>query len=226
MADSVLILTDTDCLAHENGPGHPERPERLRAIHDQLAESPIDGTAQRRPALATREQLTRVHSERYVDFIGSLAGKRGQLDADTGVSEGSVRAAHLSAGAAIEAVTAVAAASADRAFALCRPPGHHAEQEQAMGFCLFSNVAVAAAHATAALQKSRVLIVDWDVHHGNGTQHAFEERDDILFFSMHRYPFYPGTGAAREVGHGAGEGRTVNVPRPAGRGDGVDAACL
>ena len=138
---------------------------------------------------------------------------------DTVISPGSYDAAMLAAGAATAAVDAVME-GARAAFALVRPPGHHARYNSAMGFCLFNNMAVAAQHAVKKYGLERVMIVDWDVHHGNGTQDYFYERDDVLFFSSHRYPFYPGTGAANETGRGKGEGYTVNVPLPAGTGDG------
>jgi acetoin utilization deacetylase AcuC-like enzyme len=141
------------------------------------------------------------------------------FDPDTWASPGSVEAAYLAAGAALDAVTEVVSGHYRHAWALVRPPGHHAEADVAMGFCLFNNVAIAAAHARAELGKKRVLVVDWDVHHGNGTQHSFYERDDVLYFSVHRYPFFPGTGAVGESGQGAGEGYTINVPLSMGLGD-------
>ncbi len=214
----VSLLFHPDMLDHDPGPGHPERPARLEAIRRRLTESPVRGARWAEPQPAERAAIDRVHDPGYVAAIESLRGRRARLDPDTVVSAGSVAAAYLAAGAAIGAADA-AAGRPRRAFALVRPPGHHAEAGRAMGFCLFNNVAVAAAHAREALRLERILIVDWDVHHGNGTQHNFEERDDVLYFSTHRYPFYPGTGAAEEVGRGAGDGFTVNVPLPAGLGD-------
>ena len=172
------------------------------------------------PTAASREQIQRVHSSTHIDRVETLRGKRGALDGDTSLSENSVEAAYLAAGAAVDAVTAVTAGSAQHAFALVRPPGHHAEAQAAMGFCIFNNVAVAAEHALAECGCERVLIVDWDVHHGNGTQHSFWARRDVLFFSMHQFPFYPGTGDVDETGRDAGEGYNVNVPFPAGCDDG------
>jgi acetoin utilization deacetylase AcuC-like enzyme len=173
--------------------------------------------------MATRDELIRVHGERYVDAVLSLAGEEVQLDPDTAVSPGSITAAKLAAGAAAEGVRRVLDGRSQGAFALVRPPGHHAESTRAMGFCLFNNVAVAAAEAHARGLK-RVLVVDWDVHHGNGTQRTFYDRSDLLFVSSHQWPFYPGTGHERETGAGEGEGFTVNAPLPAGCGDGDYAA--
>ena len=160
----------------------------------------------------------------YVDAVDVLRGQYAVLDGDTFTSPRTVEAAWLAAGAAVDAVEAVVRGEAQRAFALVRPPGHHAERDHAMGFCFFNNIAIAAAHAREALGCERVLIVDWDVHHGNGTQHAFEERRDVLVFNTHQSPLYPGTGGAPETGRGEGDGFTVNVPLPRGSGDADYAA--
>ncbi len=213
----MLLLSDPSMERHDPGAMHPERPDRLRAVHRAL-----DGARAVRwqsPTPASREQVARVHAAHYIDRIDALAGQRGALDPDTHVSEDSVAAAYLAAGSVIDAVEAVCGGAAERAFALVRPPGHHAEAQAAMGFCLFNNVAVAAEHARAALGIERVLVVDWDVHHGNGTQHSFSARRDVLFFSTHQFPFYPGSGDVDEVGDGEGAGYTVNVPFHAGCGD-------
>jgi len=220
----TLLFHDDRFLAHDPGATHPESPARLRAIIQGLERSPLRGTRLVTPEAASREQLERVHHPSYVEEILALDGEHRILDQDTTLSPGSVQAALLSAGAAIDAVTAVSSGQAKNAFSLSRPPGHHAEPDRAMGFCIFNNVAVAAAHALATLGHRRVLIIDWDVHHGNGTQAAFYDRDDVLFFSTHRLPFYPGTGALREVGEGKGKGFNVNVPLPARLGDGDYAA--
>jgi acetoin utilization deacetylase AcuC-like enzyme len=200
---------------------YPERPERLMSIRDLLDARPIAGVSRAEGVPATREQLTRVHTSAYVDSIYRMRGKSAWLDVDTtAVGPGSVEAAELAAGTAIAAVDAVATGKADSAFALVRPPGHHAESVRARGFCLFNNVAVAAAHARAALGFERILIIDWDAHHGNGTQEIFWADPDVLYFDIHRAaPFYPGSGHLTEVGAGLGEGTTVNVPMPAGAGD-------
>ncbi len=224
MARDVLLLVDDTMLGHDPGPHHPERPDRLRAIVAALRGSPVAGVRWVVPRPAPREAIERIHEPAYVDGIERLRGRSAALDLDTTVSPGSIPAALLAAGAAIDAVTAVTAGDARCAFALVRPPGHHAEAQRAMGFCLFNNIAIAAAHARAALGCQRVLIVDWDVHHGNGTQHAFYDRSDVLYFSTHRSPFYPGTGGADEVGAGEGAGHTVNVPLGARCGDAEYAA--
>jgi acetoin utilization deacetylase AcuC-like enzyme len=168
---------------------------------------------------AARAALERVHHPAYLDRLESLREAHHQFDLDTRAAPGSIDAAWLAAGAALQAVEAVVDGSANNAFALVRPPGHHAEPDRAMGFCFINNVAAAAARGLE-LGCRRVLIVDWDVHHGNGTQRIFEARSDVLAFSVHQWPMYPGTGAARQVGVGAGRGFTVNLPLPAGQRDG------
>ncbi len=220
----MLLLYDEAMLAHDPHPDHPERPDRLRAVRDALQEQPVPGTRWGVGPPAGRESIARVHSASHIDRIESLRGQSAFLDVDTAVSPGSVEAVYLGAGAAIDAVTAVVNSDAQRAFALVRPPGHHAAHDRAMGFCLFNNIAIAAAHARAELGCDRVLIVDWDVHHGNGTQQAFYGDPNVLFFSAHQHPFYPGTGAADEIGTGDGAGYTVNVPLPPGFGDADYAA--
>jgi acetoin utilization deacetylase AcuC-like enzyme len=214
---STLVYSDPRYQQHDPGPGHPERVERLRAIEQQLSAVPLPITRVT-PREATREELARVHDGALIDQIEKLRGQQAQLDADTLMSAGSHEAALLAAGAAVDAVKEVMAGRADNAFALVRPPGHHATPEKAMGFCLFNNVAVAAESALAAGAK-KVAILDWDVHHGNGTQDAFWSRRDVLYLSSHQYPFYPGTGAPGEIGEGEGEGFTVNVALPGGQGD-------
>jgi len=222
---AVLLLFDETMTQHNPGPGHPESPDRLEAIWNDLRARPVAGTEVAAPPQATRDELRRVHDDAYVARILALRGREARLDPDTATSAASVDAALLAAGAAAEAVRRVLAGQAQSAFALVRPPGHHAESTRAMGFCLFNNVAVAASEAHAR-GVSRVLCVDWDVHHGNGTQHSFYTRRDLLFCSTHQYPLYPGTGHESETGQGAGEGFTVNLPLPAGCGDGDYATCF
>ena len=173
------------------------------------------GTEVVAPRAATREQLARVHDADYIRRISETSGTAKALDPDTYTSPDSYDVALLAAGAAIDAVERVMAGSHRAAVALVRPPGHHAERQRAMGFCLFNNVAVAAAHAHA-LGAAKVAIVDYDVHHGNGTQHIFEADRHVLYVSTHQYPYYPGSGAADEIGRDTGLGFTVNVPLEAG----------
>jgi len=220
--EPLLVVDDARFERHHAHGVHPERPERLEAARAGL-NGAIPKAAQR--AIATREatpqELASVHQGDYVDSLErELAHGFGQLDADTYYSPASREAAWHAAGGAAELVRAIAAGEARRGFALLRPPGHHAEPDRAMGFCLLNNVAVAA-RAAQAMGLRRIAIVDWDVHHGNGTQHAFEEDPNVLFVSLHQWPLYPGTGAASEIGRGAGAGATLNLALPPGSGDEV-----
>jgi acetoin utilization deacetylase AcuC-like enzyme len=215
----TLVLTDPLFLRHQPGPGHPERPERLERILEELSRRPLAGVDQRRPRPATHEELARVHPAAHLLRLGQVKGRSVQLDADTATSPDSWDAAVLAAGAGIQAVESVLSGEADNAFALVRPPGHHAEPQKAMGFCLLNNAAIAA-EAARARGLERVLVLDWDVHHGNGTQAAFWNRRDVLYQSVHQAPYYPGTGAVDELGGAGAEGFTVNVPLPGGIGDG------
>jgi acetoin utilization deacetylase AcuC-like enzyme len=214
-----LILVHTERFAeHQTPPGHPERPERadvLDAIAARWRERGVDVAA---PRSATPEHLLRVLDADYVRRIAESAGRATALDPDTYTSPESYEIALLAAGACVDAVDRVMGGGHRAAFALVRPPGHHAERDRAMGFCLFNNVAVAAAHARATGAR-KVAIVDYDVHHGNGTQHIFEADPHVLYISTHQYPYYPGTGAASETGRGAGSGFTVNLPFEAGAVD-------
>jgi acetoin utilization deacetylase AcuC-like enzyme len=207
-------------LRHRNPEGHPERGARIEALlelakrADQLG---VDVIPSRRRA--TVEELSRVHTPEYVETIASTAGRSLMLDPDTFTVAESYQVACHAAGAALDLVDRVLAREFDNAFAAVRPPGHHAERERAMGFCLFNNVAVAAAHALERHGLDRVLVVDWDVHHGNGTQDIFWSDGRVLFVSLHQFPFYPGSGRVEEVGEADGRGFTVNIPMPRGFGD-------
>ena len=214
------IVTDSSFLAHETGEGHPERPARLQAISQLLDGRRHPFLVGVAPREATVEELERVHVPEHVQQVAATARlSRFAFDADTPTSPGSFLAARRAAGGVLELVDAVMDGRVDNGFAFVRPPGHHAERDRPMGFCLFNNVALAAAHLRAARGLSRVLIVDWDVHHGNGTQHSFYRDPSVLFVSSHQYPFYPGSGAAGEVGIGEGEGFTLNLPFPEGYSD-------
>jgi acetoin utilization deacetylase AcuC-like enzyme len=205
---------------HDAGAGHPERPERLDAIRLGLLDADLEGRLESiAPRDASREELERVHTAAHVDAVAATAGRTVRFDADTQAGPRSYAAALLAAGAACDAVGRVLDGALDRAFCVVRPPGHHAEAARAMGFCLFNNVAVAAAQALAR-GLTRVLILDFDVHHGNGTQEIFAADRRVLYVSSHAWPFYPGTGALQEVGEGEGRGFTVNLPMPMGCGDG------
>jgi acetoin utilization deacetylase AcuC-like enzyme len=216
----MLYFSHPACLEHDPGeglPGHPERPERLRAIEAALAERDWLGWERREAPAASEEELTLVHPAEHVERIRDLCRSGGgAIDADTFAGEASWEAALRSAGGACEVVRTLLSGEAGVGFAAGRPPGHHAEPERAMGFCLFDNVAVAAALAIAELGVERVLIVDWDVHHGNGTAEIFRRRDDVLFASIHQGGIFPGSGAREDTGSGAGEGFTINLPVPAG----------
>jgi acetoin utilization deacetylase AcuC-like enzyme len=225
MAAPVLFHHPSS-LEHDPGP-HPEQPARIVAIERALEAREWLGMDVRQSPPATRAQLEAVHPARLINGIHELcASGGGAIDADTVVSPGSWEAALHAAGGACAVVDALVgmpgAADAPRlGVSLHRPPGHHAEARRSMGFCLFNNVAVAARHAIASGAVRRVLILDWDVHHGNGTQDVFWSDDDVLFCSIHQWPLYPGTGAADEDGAGAGRGYTVNLPVPPRSGDAV-----
>lgn len=209
-------------LEHDMGFGHPESPNRLRAIVQRLEESGVAARLIRiEPRKAEDEWITQVHAPNYLASLNRQAPTSGRvsLDPDTSMSPGTLQAAYLAAGGALAAVDAIMAQQVDHVFCAVRPPGHHAEAGRAMGFCFLNNVAIAARYLQKKYGLTRVLIVDWDVHHGNGTQHSFADDPSILFFSTHQYPHYPGTGRGTERGKGAGEGFTINVPMEAGEGD-------
>ena len=213
----MLLICSRRFEEHVTPPGHPERLERAHVFNSVAQRWVQSGgrTAAARPA--TREELSRVHDTGYIDQLEGIAGRAVKLDEDTYTSPESVEIAALAAGATVQAAE-YALDSRDPAFALVRPPGHHAERDRAMGFCLYNNIAVAAAHALSR-GLERVAIVDIDVHHGNGTQWIFYEEPRVLYLSTHQFPFYPGTGAAHETGSGRGMGFTVNVPLEMGATD-------
>ncbi len=221
MNHRIGIVWDPIFLKHETGTRHPENPERLLSIKASLDAYSGEGELiQIRPQSASEEDLLRVHSRSYIQTLSEIADRgTTHLDADTPVCADSYEVAKLAAGGCIELVRKALTGSIDAGFAFPRPPGHHAERERAMGFCLINNVAVAAAWAIEEAHLDRIAVVDFDVHHGNGTQWIFYDRRDVLYASTHRSPFYPGSGAVEEIGDEAGEGFTVNVPLPAGSGD-------
>jgi acetoin utilization deacetylase AcuC-like enzyme len=215
----VALYDDPLFREHDAGPGHPERPERLDAVRRGLREAALEGELRLlAPRPATTQELLRIHGEDHLARVATTRGRTVRFDPDTQASPRSYDAALLAAGAVVDAVDRVLDGDLDRAFCAVRPPGHHAEPARAMGFCLFNNVAVAAAQALAR-GLARVAIIDFDVHHGNGTQDVFYADKRVLYLSTHAYPFYPGTGALTEVGEGAGRGFTVNLPLPPGMGD-------
>jgi acetoin utilization deacetylase AcuC-like enzyme len=214
---SLTIISSDHFAEHRPPPGHPERVERAHVMREVASRWSARGGPVVAPHPVSTAQLARVHDPEYVGLVAETAGRAVALDPDTYTSAESHGIALLAAGAAIDAVDRVME-SGGAALAMIRPPGHHAERGRAMGFCLFNNVAVAAAHARAN-GAARVAIVDYDVHHGNGTQHIFDADPDVLFVSLHQSPFYPGTGAAEEIGSGRGAGFTVNLPLEAGATD-------
>ena len=213
---SVLFSTAAEYFDHDTGPGHPERPARLQAVLAGVDQAGVrEALVRCSPRPATRDELERVHPARYLDAVERFCrAGGGDLDPDTVAVEASWDAAVLAAGAGIDAVERLDAGEGTAAFLAVRPPGHHATPTRSMGFCLLNNVAVAAAHL--ADRGERVIIVDWDAHHGNGTQDAFYRDPRVAYVSMHEYPLYPYTGSLEERGDGAGVGTNVNLPLPAG----------
>jgi acetoin utilization deacetylase AcuC-like enzyme len=221
----MLYFSHPACLEHDPRqglPGHPESPERLRAIAAALAERDWLGWERREAPAAGEEELLLVHPREHVEGIRDLCRSGGgAIDVDTFAGEASYEAALRAAGGACAMTRALLGGEAQVGFSAGRPPGHHAEPSRAMGFCLFDNVAVAAALALAELGLERVFVLDWDVHHGNGTAEIFRRRDDVLFASIHQGGIFPGTGAREDTGSGPGEGYTINLPVAAGSGEDV-----
>jgi acetoin utilization deacetylase AcuC-like enzyme len=220
----TLVVYHPDCEGHDTGPGHPERADRLRALQAALDEAmPRFETRLQRVESehAADEHLTLVHPASHVERVSQAVRRSADLggivhlDADTAVSPGSWEAALAAAGTVITAVDALTDGSAANAFCMARPPGHHATEDRAMGFCLFNNVAIGARYAQR-VGLERALIIDWDVHHGNGTEAIFYEDPDVFYLSMHQWPHYPGTGQSVHRGHGSGDGATLNLPVPPG----------
>ena len=217
----TALVADPACLRHDTGPGHPERSARFEAVMKSLtAAGLLDKLTRFQPRAVTREDLLLAHGGRYLDLAEhEITSHLPQLSTgDTTISPDSWDAARVAAGSALAAVDAVIEGKAANAFCVVRPPGHHASADRGMGFCVLNNIAIAARHAQQRHGLKRVLIVDWDVHHGNGTQDIFYDDGSVFFFSTHQSPWYPGTGRASETGEGVGKGTTLNCPLPAGSG--------
>lgn len=213
------VVIDERYLGHDTGPGHPERPQRVAVLLDLIRQR-APGLVAVPARLASAGELSLVHDGRHVEHVAATEGlPHYSFDPDTPASHDSYAAARLAAGGLLALLDEIAAGRLDNGFALVRPPGHHAERLRAMGFCLFNNVAVGAEYLRRRHGCERVLVMDWDLHHGNGTQHLFEGDPGVLYVSTHQYPYYPGTGAFDEQGQGTGAGYTVNVPFPAGFGN-------
>lgn len=218
MSDAVRVYFDEAAFDHDPGSHHVESASRIRSLVSTLHDQQLGYVEVLTPSAPSWEAVARVHHPAYIERVRALEGRSVALDPDTQLSPNSLSAIRGGVAAATAGIDALAKGEVRRAFSVMRPPGHHAEADRAMGFCIFNNCAVAAAHAVAA-GFERVLVIDWDVHHGNGTQHAFYDRRDVLVFNVHQFPFYPGTGAMEEQGRGPGVGYTVNAPFPPGMGD-------
>ncbi|HEX9442581.1 MAG TPA: histone deacetylase [Candidatus Binatia bacterium] len=214
------VVIDAEYLKHDPGRFHPERPERLKVLLDLAGGLDAGAFRLMPPRPAALDEIESCHDRGYIELVRSTSeANRHALDGDTVTSRDSFGVGLLAAGGFLTLLDAIAVGEASGGFALVRPPGHHALKDRAMGFCLFNTVAIGAHHVRRRYGARRVLVMDWDVHHGNGTEAAFYRDPSVLYLSTHQYPYYPGTGAAADVGAGAGEGFTVNVPLPAGCGD-------
>ena len=216
-----MFFSHPSSLEHETGHGHPERVDRMHAIDAELQRRDWLGFERREAPAATTEQLVAVHSPEHVEAVRETSARGGSFDLDTPTSAGSWEAALHAAGGACALAEALMGGGERVGFSALRPPGHHAGPAQAMGFCLFANAAIAARHALDSLGAERVFVLDWDVHHGNGTNAIFHSSRDVLFASLHQYPFWPGTGALTDSGSGEGEGFSINLPVPGGSGEDV-----
>jgi acetoin utilization deacetylase AcuC-like enzyme len=221
MTRKTGIVKDGRYLRHDAGFGHPESPQRLEKTYSLLEAPDMNGKfIDIAPRYASHEEIGMIHSMSYIKIVASTAGESFvALDPDTAATPESYDVAKLAVGGLCNAIDCVASGEVDNAFALVRPPGHHAGVGNAAGFCLFNNVAIGAMHAMAKHHMDRILIIDWDLHHGNGTQAQFYEDRRVLYFSSHQYPYYPGTGSLEEIGRGKGMGFNINVPLKSGTDD-------
>lgn len=214
------LVIDTRYQDHQPGQHHPERPARIGGLLRAVESYQRSGLSRFAPRLATEEEIALIHDTAHIGRVAATAGQdHFAFDADTHVSAQSYETARLATGGLLSILEAVMEREIDNGFALVRPPGHHAERNRAMGFCLFNSAAIGAQYLREKFGLKRVLLMDWDLHHGNGSQHSFYDDPGVLYASTHQYPYYPGTGAAEEVGQGAGTGYTLNLPIPAGWGD-------
>jgi acetoin utilization deacetylase AcuC-like enzyme len=213
------VVIDKRYMDHDMGSYHVESPQRIEILIRMLEQDPPIPFLAIPPRPATDEELGWVHERGYIDLVRSTSGKTVPLDGDTTAGPLTFATALLAAGGFLESLDRIMDGSVDNALALVRPPGHHAEASRAMGFCFFNNVAIGAEHLLRDHGLRRILVVDWDLHHGNGTEHAFYERRDVMYFSTHQVPLFPGSGAARFLGHGEGYGYNLNIPLLAGKGD-------
>jgi acetoin utilization deacetylase AcuC-like enzyme len=221
-----VFFSHPSSLDHDTGFGHPERPERIRAVEAELERRDWLGWERREAPRAQPEQLLAIHPQHYLDSVRETSARAGAFDLDTPTSEGSWEAALRAAGGACALAESLLRDGEPTGFSALRPPGHHAERERAMGFCLLASVAIAAQHALDSLGAERVLVLDWDVHHGNGTNAIFHGSREVFFASIHQHPFWPGSGPLSDAGSGEGEGFSLNLPVPAGAGEEVFLAAV